>query len=63
MTEISRSILFGKLNPSVYKALEHAYTFSKMRGNSYVELVHWLHTLLQIEQSDIFGLIGRFGID
>ena len=63
MTEISRSILFGKLNPPVYKALEHAYTFSKMRGNSYVELVHWLHTLLQIEQSDIFGLIGRFGID
>jgi type VI secretion system protein VasG len=43
MAEIKRSILFGKLNPLAYKAIESATIFSKMRGNPYVELVHWLN--------------------
>lgn len=63
MTEINRSVLFGKLNPTAYKALENAYTFSRLRENSYVELVHWLHTLLQTEQTDVFALIKRFGLN
>lgn len=63
MPEISRSVLFGKLNPIVYKSLENAYTFSRLRENSYVELVHWLHALMQTEQTDVFGLIRHFGID
>lgn len=63
MSEISRSVLFGKLNPVAYKSLENAYTFSRLRENSYVELVHWLHTLLQSEQSDVFALIRHFGLD
>ena len=43
MSEISRAALFGKLNPIAYKAIEGATTFCKLRGNPYVELVHWLH--------------------
>ena len=42
MPEISRTALFGKLNPLAYKAIEGATVFCKMRGNPYVELVHWL---------------------
>jgi hypothetical protein len=43
ITEISRVALFGKLNPVCYKGIESATVFCKMRGNPYVELVHWLH--------------------
>ena len=48
MTEISRAALFGKLNPLAYKAIEGATVFCKLRGNPYVELVHWLHQILQL---------------
>ena len=51
MTEISRSALFGRLNPTALKAIETATGFCKMRGNPYVELVHWLHILLQDAQN------------
>ena len=36
MTEISRSALFGRLNPTALKAIESATGFCKMRGNPYV---------------------------
>ena len=51
MTEISRAALFGKLNPLAYKAIEGATVFCKLRGNPYVELVHWLHQILQLQDS------------
>ena len=47
MSEISRVALFGKLNPLAYKAIEGATVFCKLRGNPYVELVHWLAQLVQ----------------
>ena len=31
-----------------YQAIESATVFCKMRGNPYVELVHWLHQILQL---------------
>lgn len=43
--EISRQALFGRLNPSLFKAIESATAFCKLRGNPYVELVHLLHQL------------------
>ena len=48
MPEISRTALFGKLNPLAYKAIEGATVFCKLRGNPYVELEHWLHQILQL---------------
>ena len=44
---ISRVALFGKLNPVALQAIEGATVFCKMRGNPYVELVHWLAQLLE----------------
>src|SRR5215212_862331 len=63
MAEIKRSILFGKLNPVAYKAMEGATVFCKLRGNPYVELVHWLHQLLQLQDSDIHRIIRHFDLD
>lgn len=63
MPEISRAVLFGKLNPVVYKAIESATVFCKLRGNPYVELVHWLHQLLQLQDSDLHRIIRHFELD
>ncbi len=63
MTEISRVALFGKLNPIAYKAIESATVFCKMRGNPYVELVHWLAQLLQNPQTDLEAVLRHFGLD
>ncbi|MCK7582599.1 MAG: hypothetical protein MZV65_48175 [Chromatiales bacterium] len=43
MAEISRVTLVRQAQqPSAYKAIESATVFCKLRGNPYVELVHWL---------------------
>jgi type VI secretion system protein VasG len=58
MTEISRSALFGRLNPTALKSIETATGFCKMRGNPYVELVHWVHVLIQDTQNDVASIRG-----
>ena len=63
MTEISRVALFGKLNSLGYKAVEGATVFCKMRGNPYVEIVHWIHQILNNQDSDIHRIIGHFDLD
>src|SRR6478736_9545580 len=63
MAEIKRSILFGKLNPIAYKAVESATIFCKMRGNPYVELVHWLNQIFQLADSDLHKVIQHFGLN
>ena len=63
MSEISRVALFGKLNSLGYKAIESAAVFCKLRGNPYVELVHWLHQLVQQQDSDLHRIIKHFGLD
>ncbi|MBD9359206.1 type VI secretion system ATPase TssH [Methylomonas fluvii] len=63
MAEISRVKLFGKLNKVCYKAVEGATVFCKLRGNPYVELVHWLSQLLQLQDSDLHRLVKHYGLD
>jgi len=63
VSEISRATLFGKLNSLGYKAIESATVFCKMRGNPYVELVHWLHQILQNADSDVHRIIRHFECD
>ena len=63
MAEIKRTALFGKLNSLAYKATEGATVFCKMRGNPYVELVHWIHQILNTPDSDLHRIIAKFGID
>ena len=63
MTEISRSALFGKLNSLAYKAIEGATVFCKLRGNPYVELVHWIQQILQTPDSDMHRIVRHFEVD
>jgi type VI secretion system protein VasG len=63
MPEIPRTSLFGKLNPIAYKAIEGATVFCKLRGNPYVELVHWFHQLLQLPDSDLHRIVKHFSLD
>jgi type VI secretion system protein VasG len=63
MSEISRSSLFGKLNSLAYKAIEGATVFCKLRGNPYVELVHWLQQILQTQDSDLHRIVRHFELD
>ncbi|WP_241609139.1 type VI secretion system ATPase TssH [Rosenbergiella australiborealis] len=63
MSEINRAILFGKLNHLLFSSLESATAFCQLRGNPYVELVHWLHQLMQQQQSDFHCIIQHFALD
>ncbi|WP_102107685.1 type VI secretion system ATPase TssH [Oceaniglobus roseus] len=63
MTEISRVALFGKLNKVGYQAIEGATVFCKMRGNPYVEIVHWLAQILQGQDNDILKIMKHYDLD
>ena len=63
MTEISRVALFGKLNKLGYQAVESATVFCKMRGNPYVEIAHWLHQILNGQDSDLHRIIRHYDLD
>lgn len=63
MSEISRVALFGKLNKLGYQGIESATIFCKMRGNPYVELVHWMHQILQGQDSDLHRIIQHYKLE
>jgi type VI secretion system protein VasG len=63
MGDINRVALFGKLNSLAYKAIEGATVFCKLRGNPYVELVHWFHQILQSPNSDVACIVRAFNLD
>ena len=63
MAEISRSALFGKLNKLAYRGIESATVFCKLRGNPYVELVHWVHQILQLQDSDLHRIVKQFNLN
>jgi len=63
MTEINRSNLYGKLNSQLFLAAEAATVICKQWGNPYVELVHWMHQILQDQDSDLLRIIKHYGLD
>ncbi|TCV95849.1 type VI secretion system protein VasG [Luteibacter rhizovicinus] len=63
MADISRSALFGKLNKLAYRGIESATVFCKLRGNPYVELVHWVHQILQLQDSDLHRIVKQFNLN
>lgn len=60
---ISRKHLFGKLNATLFKSVESATTLCKLRGNPYVELVHWLNQTYQQPDCDLRHIIRHFELD
>ncbi len=63
MAEIRRATLFGKLNSIAYKGVESATVYCKLRGNPYVETVHWIHQLLQSQDTDLHRIVAHFQLD
>ena len=63
MSGISRETLFGKLNPIAYQSIEGATVFCKMRGNPYVELVHWVAQLVQVQGTDLEAIIRHYQLE
>ncbi|HEY3637606.1 MAG TPA: type VI secretion system ATPase TssH, partial [Rhizomicrobium sp.] len=59
----TRQALFGKLGTTLFGSIESATALCKLRGNAYVELVHWLHQLLQQTDSDLHRIIRHAGIE
>ncbi|KVU84778.1 ClpV1 family T6SS ATPase [Burkholderia ubonensis] len=60
---ISRQTLFGKLGVQLYRGIESATNFCKLRGNPYVEIVHWLHQLMRQSEGDLHRIVRHAGID
>ncbi|MEO8080321.1 MAG: AAA family ATPase, partial [Caldimonas sp.] len=63
MSGISRETLFGKLNPIAYQSVESATVFCKMRGNPYVELVHWIAQLVQTAGTDVEAILRHYQLE
>jgi type VI secretion system protein VasG len=55
--------LFGKLNALCYRAIESSTVFCKLRGNPYVEMVHWFHQVLQLQDSDLHRIVRHYDVD
>ncbi|MDK9361827.1 type VI secretion system ATPase TssH [Lelliottia wanjuensis] len=61
---IARKNLFSKLNNTLFRSIESATTLCKLRGNPYVELVHWFNQLWSQDTDNDFKIIVRtFDID
>ncbi len=60
---ITRKNLFGKLNNTLFKSIESATTFCKLRGNPYVEITHWINQLWQQEDNDLRQIFRHFELD
>ncbi|HEX2751056.1 MAG TPA: type VI secretion system ATPase TssH [Verrucomicrobiales bacterium] len=63
MSEIRAGDLFGRLNQLGYRAMEGATTFCKLRGNPRVELHHFVHQVLNEQDSDLHHVVRNFGLD
>ncbi|EIF0327167.1 Clp protease ClpB [Salmonella enterica] len=58
-TPVSRSALYGKLAGPLFRSLESATAFCKLRSNPWVELTHWLHQLLALHLIRFWGVTVR----
>jgi type VI secretion system protein VasG len=63
MAQISRAAAYGKLNSLCYRALVSSQEFCKLRGNPYVELVHWVQQMMQMQDSDLSRVMRHFGLE
>lgn len=58
-----RKELVGKLNPVGVRAFKAAADTAKLRGNPYVELVHFIEQLVLSDRSDVQMMIADAGLD
>ncbi|PTE10920.1 type VI secretion system ATPase TssH [Mesorhizobium helmanticense] len=58
-----RKELVGKLNPVCLRAFKAAADAAKLRGNPYVELVHFIEQLVLSDRSDVQMILADAGVD
>ncbi|MBB6408602.1 type VI secretion system ATPase TssH [Mesorhizobium sangaii] len=58
-----RKELVGKLNPVGVRAFKAAADTAKLRGNPYVELVHFIEQLVLSDRSDVQMMVADAGLD
>ena len=58
-----RKELVGKLNPTCLRAFKAAADAAKLRGNPYVELVHFIEQLVLSDRSDVQMILADAGVD
>ncbi|MEY9558544.1 type VI secretion system ATPase TssH [Sinorhizobium fredii] len=58
-----RKELVGKLNPICLRAFKAAADAAKLRGNPYVELVHWIEQLSLVDRADFQLILRDAGVD
>jgi type VI secretion system protein VasG len=58
-----RKELVGKLDPTCVRAFKAAADAAKLRGNPYVELVHFIEQLVLSERSDVQLILADAGAD
>ena len=58
-----RKELVGKLNPVGVRAFKAAADTAKLRGNPYVELVHFIEQLVLSDRSDVQMILADAGVD
>src|SRR4051812_16226143 len=57
-----RKELVGKLNPTCLRAFKAAADAAKLRGNPYVEFVHWIEQLVLSDRSDVQLMLADAGV-
>lgn len=60
---VLRKNLFGKLDYTLFNTIESATSLCKLRGNPYVELVHWINQIWNHENNDIKCIVRYFNIN
>ena len=63
MSSMKRSDIVAKLNAPCRRALENAMKLAKLRGNPYVELVHWIEQIARTENADFQKIAKHFGVE
>lgn len=62
MTIITRDTVFGRLGEFSMKSLQGAFEFATLRGDTYIEPVHWLDRWLRTEDSDASLILERLQV-
>ncbi|RWN29885.1 type VI secretion system ATPase TssH [Mesorhizobium sp.] len=60
---VKRKELVAKLNPVCLRAFKAAADAAKLRGNPYIELVHFVEQLVLSERSDVQLILADAGVD
>lgn len=63
MAYLRRDVILGRLNQLGYRALESAIHLCELRGNKYVELVHWVNQILVLPDSDVHRILAAFELN